>query len=228
MNDKDMIKKFKNWFEMYPPEFAEWDEWKDIDIANKQKYPIRHFLNEVLIPNTVWPITRAYDNAVSKIRFGFFEKHHLIDIKLSRDYHEVDTRMLHGMFSLLVDFVEIEKAWMEAICNKDYKRPWWKLNSRFRSREMGIKYLDWEITLIDTDDSSQGEAARITKDLYEWWVDERPKRDDPYDLMDEWGDMSKEERSSVTNQINHIETLRYDEDSDMLKKLIDVRQSLWT
>lgn len=229
MEDKKIIKKFKDWFDMYPPEAAGLEEWDKIGEENKVKYPIRYWIAETLIPNCWWPITRTYDKIRSYIRFGFVEKLHLIDTKLSHDYHEVDTRLLHGMFSLLVDFVEIEKAWMEAICNEDYKRPWWKLNSRFKSREMGIKYLDWEITLIDSEtDSGQGENAKIIKDLYLWWVDERPKRQDPYDLMDEWDDMSKEEKSDVCKQINEIETSEYDEDSEMLKKLIEVRGSLWT
>jgi hypothetical protein len=223
------MNKFKNWFEMYPPEFAEWDDWIKIDKQNKIKYPVRYWLNESLIPNTWWPVTRFYDKTTSYIRFGFTEKLYLIDTKLSHGYYDSDERMLHGMFSLLVDFVEIEKAWMEYICNRDYKRPWWKLTSRFRNREYGLAYLDWEITLIGSEhDNGQGEDAQIIKDLYLWWTETRPKREDPYYLMDEWDDMSKEEKGSVSKQINEIETREYNEDSEMLKKLIDVRSSLWT
>lgn len=224
-----MFKKFKDWFEMYPPEFSTAEEWDEIDRTNKRKYPIRCFINDVLIPNTIWPIKHLYDDVRSKIKFGLFERHHLINTKLSRDYHEVDTRMLYGTFSLLVDFVEIEKAWMELICNRDYKRRWWNLLGRFRDREMGLAYLDWEITLIGSEtDSRQGKDAQIIKDLYLWWTEVRPKRMDPYDLMDGWDDMSSEEKSSVSRQINNIETAEYKEDNEMLKKLIDVRDSLWT
>jgi len=228
---KKLLKKINHWFEMHPPEMAGLEEWDEIDKKNKIKYPIRHFLNDVLIPGIWWPIERFYGEIVSYIRFGFFEKLHLIDTKLPHNYQEVDTRLLHGMFSLLVDFVEVEKAWMETIFNKNYKRPWWKLNSRFRERELGIKYLDWEITLINNEhDNIQGENAKIIKDLYLWWVDERSKRKDPYVLMDldNWDNISKEEKSSICKQISKIEQDEYDEDTEMLKKLIEVRGSLWT
>jgi len=189
MTDKDIFKKIKDWFDMYPPEFADLDEWNEIDKKNKIKYPIRYWIEDTLIPNTWWPISRTYGSIVSYIRFGYFEKLYLINTKLSKDYHDADRRLLHGMFSLLVDFVEIEKAWMQAILYEDYKRPWWKLNSRFRSREMGLEYLDWEITLInDEHDNLQGENAKIIKELYLWWVDIRSARIDPYSLMDDFPD----------------------------------------
>jgi len=221
------MNKFKNWFEMYPPVAAEMGEWDRIDKENKIKYPIRYFLNEVLIPNTWWPVSRFTSDVMSKIRYGWYEKLYLIDTNLSHDYHEVDERLLHGMFSLLVDFVEIEKAWMEVIFNNGYKRPWWILN-RFRSRILGMRYLDWEITLMDTSDKPQAESAQIIKDLYIWWVDVRPNRLDPYDLMVKWDDMSEDEKSHTSKQITVIEQKYYDEDTEMLNKLVGIRNSLWT
>jgi len=239
MNDKDIIKKIKDWFDMYPPEAAELGEWSKIDAKHKVKYPIRYWIENTLIPNTWWPVSRRYNSIISYIRFGIFEKHHLIDTKLPKDYQEVDTRLLHGMFSLLVDFVEIEKAWMEAIFNKNYKRPWWKLDSRFREREMGLEYLDWEITLINNEhDNLQGENAKIIKELYLWWVDIRSARIDPYSLMDDFPDKAggitdwmREEnpkRDEIYKQIDKLETDYFNEDTKMMEKLISVRGSLWT
>lgn len=239
MTDSEIIKKIKDWFDMYPPSYGSMEEWDIIDKINKLKYPKRYWISETLIPNCWWPITRGWGSIVSYIRFGFFEKHHLIDTKLPKDYQEVDTRLLHGMFSLLVDFVEVEKAWMEAIFNENYKRPWWKLDSRFREREMGLKYLDWEITLITSDhDNLQGENAKIIKELYLWWVDVRPARTDPYDLMDDLPDDSRglkgwlkekdPKRDVLYKKIGEIEVAEFDEDTKMMEKLISVRGSLWT
>ena len=240
MNDKDIIEKIKDWFDMYPPKYGGLEEWDNIRKENKVKYPIRYWISETLIPNTWWPISRRYKEMISYIRFGFFEKMHFIDTKLKPDYYDADTRLLHGMFSLLKDFVEIEKAWMEAIFNRDYKRPFWKLNDRFRNREYGIAYLDWEITLKDDPEEPnipQAEAAQSIKDLYLWWVDIRPNRMDPYDLIPKEpldkkaiyniGNISDEKREAY-KQINKLETDYYNEDTEMLKKLIDVRGSLWT
>jgi len=237
MKNKSLTKKIKDWFDMYPPPAAEMGEWDKINAQNKIDYPIRYWIENTLIPNCWWPITRRWDKIISYIRFGIFEKHHLIDTKLPKDYQEVDTRLLHGMFSLLVDFVEVEKAWMEAIFNENYKRPWWKLDSRFREREMGLKYLDWEITLINDEHSNlQGENAKKIKELYLWWVDVRTARIDPYDLMDDLPKKSLEakiydndpERDKVYDQINKLETDYFNEDTAMMEKLISVRGSLWT
>lgn len=241
MKDKDIIKKFKNWFDMYPPPYAEMEEWDNIDKNNHSKYPIRYWLNETLIPNVWWPIERNYNNIVSYIRFGFFEKMHFINTGLKPDYYDADTRLLHGMFSLLKDFVEVEKAWMEAVFNKDYKRPFWKLNNRFRNREFGIEYLNWEISLGDEHEEankSQAGAAQIIKDLYLWWVDERPNRMDPYDLLPKEPVFNKElirnidkispERKKIYKEIHKLEEQYYKEDTEMLIKLIKIRRNLWT
>jgi hypothetical protein len=239
MTDKEIIKKVKEWFDMYPPEYGSIEEWNIIDKINKLKYPKRYWIAETLIPNTWWPITRTYNKIVSYIRFGFFEKLHLIDTKLPHDYQEVDTRLLHGSFSLLVDFVEIEKAWMQAIFSENYKRPWWKLDSRFRDRELGLKYLDWEITLINSEYSDlQGINAKIIKELYLWWVDSRPNRIEPYSIMEDipedstgrkdWFGKKDPNRTETYKIIDKLETDYFNEDTLMLKKLVSIRASLWT
>lgn len=239
-----LYKKFKHWFEMFPPEYLDNKGWKDFDSQCKENYPYRYWLNETVIPNVWWPVTRTYKSIVSYIRFGYFEKMHLIDTGLKPGYYDKDTLLLHSMFSILKDFVEIEKAWMEAIFNKDYKRPWWKLNSRFRNREYGIEYLDWEIALVnETDEANnpQAEIAKIIKELYLWWVDIRPVRMDPYDLIqdnydgklfkDWFYDLDKplsENKKIIYKKIDKLEKDYYDEDTEMMKKLIKIRSSLWT
>ena len=229
-----IIKKIKDWFAMYPPASAGLEEWDEIDKEHKIKYPIRYWIEDTLIPNIWWPITKRWDSIVSYIRFGFFERLYLIDTKLPHDYQEVDTRLLHGMFSLLVDFVEIEKAWMEVIFNENYKRPFWKLNSRFRERAKGLKYLDWEITLINSEyDNLQGENAKIIKELYLWWVDIRPKRIDPYSFIDDLDDKPlsdklNSKRDKIYKKIDYLEKDYFIEDTKMMEKLISVRGALWT
>jgi len=235
------LNKFKDWLDMYPPKYAEIGEWGRIAKENKVKYPVRYWIKNTLIPNTIWPVTRRYKDIVSYIRFGYFEKMHLINTGLKPNYYDKDTLLLHANFSLLKDFVEIEKAWMEAILNKDYKRPWWKLNSRFRNREYGIEYLDWEITLdngTDEGNKPQAEAARVVKELYLWWVDLRPARMDPYELLpdsfpdkEDFFDFSKplsDKKKEIYKKIDALEKRYQEEDTEMLIKLINIRQNLWT
>lgn len=224
---------------MYPPSCGSGEEWAIIDKINKLKYPKRYWLNEVLIPNVWWPIPRFFKNIRDQIRWRFFEKFHIIDTKLKPEYYDCDHRMLHGMFALLVDFVEIEKAWMQAVFSESYKKPWYPF-ARFRDRERGIKYLEWEMTLTEKDESpEQAKNAKIIKELYLWWVDVRPVRLDPYELMTEdifppdrnlFDRIGKttDEQHKIFERINELEKENDDEDTEMLVKLIKLRGSLWT
>jgi len=244
---KNYWKKIKNWFEMYPPSCSDSQGWRDFDIKCKKKYPMRYWFNETLIPNCWWPVTRTFSNIRRWFRFRFLERMHIINTGLKPDYYDTDTLILHGMFNLLKNFVEIEKAWMQAIFSEDYKKPWYPFK-RFRDRERGIKYLDWEISLKDEktkygDENiaheSQSETAQIIKDLYIWWVDIRPNRMDPYELLpDEFPGEKKnlwdldsplsKDMTKAYLEINKLEKEYDDEDTDMLIKLVEVRRSLWT
>jgi hypothetical protein len=163
--------------------------------------------------------------------------------------------MLYGVFQLLEDFIEIEKAQMQYYFIEEDKMSWWKRKfSRFkRSRELGFKYLDWEITLVGEDKCpDQAEAAKEQKELYIWWKDIRPNRIDPIDIKGEngyswsdycrlirqrypedfWHDEKTEEEekiSSSTLKISREYEEKYDkEDEEMLIRLIKIRQTLWT
>jgi len=244
------MKIFKNileYLQMYPPECADGKGWRDFNIKCKKEYPIRYWFNETLIPNCWWPITRTFSNIRSWFRFRFLERMHIINTGLKPDYYDTDTLLLHGMFNLLKNFVEIEKAWMQAIFSEDYKKPWYPFK-RFRDRDRGIKYLDWEISLKDEKTDSEGEKighlaqsvkAQDIKDLYIWWVDKRPKRIDPYELLpDDFPGEDKslldfdsplsDEMTKAYKEIDKIEKEYEEEDTNMLIKLVEVRRSLWT
>lgn len=114
-----------------------------------------------------WPKDKLWDLRCA-LNSRFFDRYYSIDTKLSRwRYHEVDTRMLHGMFEMLVDFIEIEKAWMSVIWGQDENRKkfgysWWEMNgwtnwlfTEKRHPEAGLAHLEWEMSLIQ-DDTNYG------------------------------------------------------------------------
>jgi hypothetical protein len=192
-------------------------------------------------------------------RNRFITKTHMIDTKLTPGlWHESDERLLHGMFNVLVDFVEVEKAHMNNVCETSQEKPWW-LRFRFlrwgehRSIESGIAYLDWEIDLKNKrcedydglDMTPQSISAQEQKDLYLWWRNVRPNREDIHEitgytkLCEEiyptgWNvfqDLTPEQNIKmelVLNNIYQIETTREQEDEDMMIRLIKLRQHLWT
>lgn len=175
----------------------EWDEYHD---ANKTNSPFVYWFTEDFL-TLLQDVLMFPSDVVDEVRHywvnRFVTKTHMINTKLKPgQWHETDTRMMHGMFQLLVDFVEIEKAQMNAWCSpKEVDRPWWYRFrvfrwSDYRSRKDGIAYLDWEITLdapnVDeygTDHSCPAQAASAaeTKKLYLWWTEQRPARPDPFD-----------------------------------------------
>lgn len=246
------LKDFANWFKMFPPDSATAEEWEIFEQNCKTKFPIRYWLNEEFIPSTWDYVKNSVVTFGDKLRHYIVERLHMINIKLPPGYYGVETRILFGMFSLLVDFVEQECGWMNEISQKDRgltKKKWYERFTPFKgSREQGLQYLDWEIGLAKqkTKDigeksvnTSQSENAKKVKELYLWWKDERPKREDPYKKMEDpsfergkslsdWLSKDDPKREEILKEVYELEKKYNDEDTKMLTELIKIRNSLWT
>ena len=89
------------------------------------------------------------------------------------------------------------------------------------------------------------QAWKVISDTYDWWKTRRPCREDilqdvviPDDYMtfgeqDEngnypviWGDYP--EISEKMAEANRLETERYEEDTEMMKRIVSVREYMWT
>lgn len=208
--------KFSKWIQKtfadttkpYALPLGEWGKW---DKAFKDAHPFVHWITEDCfdwVQNVVnYPI-----DVLDDVRYWgynrFVSKPHVLNTKLKKGgYHEIDTRMLHGMFETLVDYVEVEKAWMSVVwdeaARKTYQLPWYKrvpywMRWRvWRCPEAGIDHLKWEMSLVNkcewlTDEertntpdcglpTPQAVAAKEIYELYNWWKYVRPNRADPYD-----------------------------------------------
>ena len=132
---------------------------------------------------------------------------HIIPCGLKRgEWHESETKLLHGMFSELVDFVEHQKASMAWHGKSDYAKandkfvPWTqkffptRLLTNWQSEHYGVQHLLWEISLTQDESwgydkdspeygkpTRQAESAATILDLYVWWKYLRPMRPDPYE-----------------------------------------------
>lgn len=195
------------------------------------------------IEDKILDVIAKYKNIVDWCRYRTLRKYHIVDTKLEPGYHESDTLVMHSVFSILVDFVEMQKAWMYVIFfTEEYddvysKLSWFEKYFRnFRSAQYGIKYLNWEITETR---GRQSEAAQEILDLYTWWTVTRPQRVDPFAIyhIDTFvidsliSKKSEEELKKVSAQYKNIHKLedKYEkEDEKMLIRLIKVRKSLWT
>jgi len=238
-----------------------WSDWRK---QYKASHPFVYWFTEEFLSSAQdfvsWPLDRWNELRVYFINRYVDQIHVLRTGFKPGEYHEVEERMLYGMFETLVDFVEGQKCHMEICFNTDSpNKPWiYKFKSffrwtRIRNRELGVKYLQWEMTLDDPNlpeterCSPQAVAAREVYALYTWWKDIRPLRPDPYRAsgFDKFSEMltskygqglwhsaktpeEKKQQHDIFELTNKIEQQYQDEDQEMLIRLVKIRQSLWT
>lgn len=252
-----MLKKFRKWMNFNPPNALDHDGWTDFAAEFKKKAPIRYIIKYAIVHR----IEGFYDKLGRlgwNIHYHIIRKYHLVDTKLGPGYHEIDKRMLHANFELLVDYVEIECANIAtAFDGKARKKALgWrrKLPSilrfkEFRSRDLGIKHLEWETTLasatIDTYEQSLGQAQRAVQVilLYTWWKEIYPNRQDlEYPdigekthslrfLSKKWRKNNPEDNAKISqwSKDSFQQELDWDdEDEEMLIALMKIRKGLWT
>lgn len=180
----------------------EWQEWEQ---NSKTSHPIRYWIAEEFldkVQSTIyWPVDKLYSIKYYIVN-RFVSKTHALTSHKNQiprgEWRDVGYRFLPCLFNELVDFVEIEKAWMHVISSKEmrekYKAPWWSagwFNVRsWRNAQAGIDYLLWEASLtncefLDPSDpeynkpTPQAIAAQEILDLYKWWTEVYLKRPEP-------------------------------------------------
>jgi hypothetical protein len=201
---------FGNWPDK--PEFAEAKEWSDWNKSGKANSPFVYWITEEFLDSLqdfiYWPYDKLTD-ARNYIVNRWIDKSHYIKTGFKPgSYCNIGDKMLYGLFNELVDYVEIELAWLHCVCDKvatkKYHCP--KHRWTWRSAKAGLEYLDWESNLrwdvgdgVDKDDpyygqlTSQAINAREVLRLYNWWKTIRPDRPDPYDASG-WNELCNRNR----------------------------------
>ena len=247
----------RNWFGIQKPEAAQWGEWDDWRKATQRDFPVGYWLTEKLphllqkVPETV---VDPFHSMGYYIRNRWHRQTHVLRTSFKPGtYHDFRERILDGLMTSLVDYVEVEKAWMQHIWNADENPV--KLGKGGRSKELGLKYLEWEMTLNnpalpDTQRSDQqAETARTVYEVYNWWTVIRPARPDPYEasgydalcaerkdddlfsFFDERKPKDPEYESRMKEALNRLREMeeQYDDEDNLnLHKIINVRLGLWT
>jgi hypothetical protein len=227
------------------PTALTWQEWKLWREDYKSKNPKMYWVTEDLLDSVQDFINYIPDKLYSAkyyLKNRFVTKTHYIKTGLKPGHwHELDDRILFGLFNELVDFVEVDKAWMFVVFDNEmfdkYKFPKtfknrflrWK---HFRCPEAGIAHLNWESSLEDSE--SQSNVAKEILFLYDWWKNIRPERPDPYDVsgydkLEHGFDVEPtKELYEALEKSNELEKKYDNEDTEMLYSLIKIRNSLWT
>jgi hypothetical protein len=205
---------------------------EDIFERPRVKRPVRDFFSSIkhrLSEAKQWIIHRTID------RYDFIWLH-----DLRPGYHEPETRMFHSMMQILCDFVEIELAHHRWACRSDRdKHP----KPKKRDREAGLAHLDWEISLKLDEHmgvypgeesyggiSPQALAAMEVKAIYLWYRDVFQKRLEEGEESGLYACASHtgQEWESACKRHRQLEEDHEAEDTQYMKRLIDVRRSMWT
>jgi hypothetical protein len=195
MSFLDSYKKFiQKKFDINKPAADTFDGWEIWHENAKKNYPVKYWLLETFpdfINDCYRFVTKPFSETKYWIRYRIFDRQHVIKTGLKPNYYDFDTRCIHGMFNMLIEFVENDIAWHSAIFyeHKMEKYPWYSKGLfRFKSvpkPEFGVAHLKWESTLdsaslpITERSDYQAEKARELLDLYHWWKYIRPQRIDP-------------------------------------------------
>ena len=181
-------------------------EWKSWETEAKTKHPFRYWLTETALDKIqdfiMYPVDKLYSIKYWLVNRYITKTHALTSTLKKGQYHELDERILYCLFDELVEFVEIDLAWKNIICDeasaKKYNAPWlakgWFRTRTWRNAQSGLDYLDWETTLtkdesygLNKDDPEYGKPtdqaikAQEISELYHWWKFTRNKRPDPYE-----------------------------------------------
>lgn len=234
------------------------EEWRDWEILCARDYPKTFWVTDTVLDKIqnfiMFPVDRINDFR-SYIVNRYIDKMHFIPTRLKKgDYFEIDTRILHGLFETLVDFIECEKAWMMVVFDDEkfklYQYPeiqkyrLLRWTRKFRCPQAGLDYLNWEINLIDDLHSKQSDSAKEQLALYDWWKNVRPLRLDPFEMsgLSEFWE-SREKIDGFLSFMNQPDTPDYNlmrdlssdieesferEDEEMMIRLIKIRKQLWT
>lgn len=195
-NDKPPFKWLRKKFNIEKPTALEWGEWDNWNEATKAAHPIGWFMTET-VPSAFDWLEKHTIGYVYEIRYymrnRFIRKTHYLRTGLDVGaYHDLDTRIMHGLMEGIVDYVEIEVAYKSRWVGTDEsKKAKWKNG---RCPQLGLEYLKWEMGLrLDEDwgitpgDEKYGELtdqahrAIDALKLYVWWKFDRPRRPDPMD-----------------------------------------------
>ena len=211
----------------------EWDDspktaedWQEHNRSVSEKAPVRYWIAQEGIDHlqdiVMFPMDfLVYWRDYFKNRM---EQSHCLCSDLAKgEYHDKVELLLHANFQALVDFVEIECASAYSVfhIHKDMKER--------RNPRHGMMYLKME---INEGGEERAKAAEEILNLYDWWTNQRPARQEPLEVKTPEAMDSKYGLFNLNfvlpyEEIARLENEYQEEDQQMLHRLMDVRMYLW-
>lgn len=226
------------------PKVASSGRWAEWENASKREHPFLFWLINVLedlhyfftrtLPT--WAYTPFY--FLNNWAYG---THKLPTGSRIGKWQELNTRMLQGIFTSLTNFVDMECAVNNLRFSKARRdlfghRTWLRLG--WRNPRLGLEYLgEQSESCIGY---GQYDWASEVIELYIWWKWVYPNRPDPYEASG-WNALYEntdspfqvtkkypEESRKALEELHRIEAECEAEDTEMLIRLVKVRNFLWT
>jgi hypothetical protein len=205
------------------PTYATAEDWDKYREEWETKYPRLNWWTDDFIdriqdvcyfPRDLWK------HIYHKLNARFNDQYYLGKSDLNKwEYHEIDTRMLHINFQMLVDFIEVERCGYKN--EKWYQRGYASfIFGKLRDPVEGMNNLEWETELKFDEsyygpgwtkeqvmkefgdrygqDTPQAEKAKEILALYYWWK-ARPARPDPYEESG-YNKIAAEEEYKITKK----------------------------
>lgn len=225
------------------PGALEWDAWEEWRKDVSSKRPVRYFLAEEALDKIQNFVMFPWDFAESVSAWWhnrFVAKTHFLKTGLRPgSFHELDDRILNGLFNEFQEFVEVDLAHMQSY--GEGRRYRFK---KGRCPEAGVDYLVWASGLTHGEDgfvrkgdpkygkpTPQAEASAKMLEIYRWWTEVRPNRPDPSDASGwsgAWESDDEKEKRAASIRMYKMEKEHDREDERMLVSLVRIRKNLWT
>lgn len=146
-----------------------------------------------------WRIWYKIKNAYYNIRHRLFYKHHLVITTLPKGtWIDTDERLLYANMELLMQFIEYEKP---------------------------FETTDWDWTF------EHRKAKKTIQEIVKWWKNRPNRLKEIENLTSKWYRTPKKDRENnkiLFNKIDILEKKLDKEETEMLKKIIEIRHYLWT
>jgi hypothetical protein len=252
---KKFLQSVSAWANYNPPGALTTEAWHLFNEEFKEKAPIRYYFDKTF-PKYFRPIKGKISDLMWGIRYRTYDKYHVIRTGLKPGYYEIDTRMLHCNFSLLVSYVELQLAGMCYLFSDEYEKERWKWNIPFYSHFVKVDPI-WGVTSLyrrieggksasaAPSDIAEAEFGKEVLELYTWWTKTRPARHLQKEPLPDYSnqglgsmaifhpafDETAADYVAFTAAYKKNEALKEAweiEDDEMLIRLVKIRKRLWT
>ena len=240
-----VLDAMRRWWNLDRPRILPMEDWEQWHQDARRRQPLPYWC-QITVPRwlrRIWyTVCRPIHQTRDWVQCRTTRRYHWVRTGLAPGYTDIPEKMLWTNFTMLVDLVEVERADNLIWADDRYRSlrgPWWRrwLGMEPRRPELGRESLRQTIVMLDDEPEVYTSLEMLY--LYDWWT-RRPNRPDPDDASG-WNQLRntlKDTAPSVRlkdpsylaamDLSDDIDDEYQLEDQTHLKRLIEIRNHLWT